>query len=63
MMRRLPNGDVLEYAIGDFVTASGRRVEGTGVEPDVPITVTRTDVAAGRDPVLDAAVAWAGGGK
>jgi carboxyl-terminal processing protease len=60
MMRRLPNGDVLEYAIGDFVTASGRRVEGTGVDPDVPVRVSRADLAAGRDPVLDAAVAWAG---
>ena len=60
MIRRLPNGDVLEYAIGDFVTATGRRVEGTGVVPDVPVSMTRADLAAGRDPALDAAVAWAG---
>ena len=60
MIRRLPNGDVLEYAIGDFVTATGRRVEGAGVIPDVPVAITRADVAAGRDPVLEAAVAWAG---
>ena len=60
MMRRLPNGDVLEYAIGDFVTATGRRVEGTGVEPDVAVSVTRADLAAGRDPVLESAIGWAG---
>jgi carboxyl-terminal processing protease len=63
MMRRLPSGDVLEYAIGDFVTASGRRVEGTGVSPDVAVPVTREDLAAGRDRVLDAAVEWAGGAR
>jgi carboxyl-terminal processing protease len=61
MMRRLPNGDVLEYAIGDFVTADGRRIEGAGVQPDVAVPVTREDLAAGRDRVLDAAVEWAGG--
>lgn len=62
MLRRLPNGDVLEYAIGDFVTASGRRIEGQGVEPDVPVAVTREALGAGEDPVLAAAVAWAGAG-
>jgi carboxyl-terminal processing protease len=62
MMRRLPNGDVLEYAIGDFVTAGGRRVEGTGVSPDVAVPVTREDLAGGRDRVLETAVEWAGGG-
>jgi carboxyl-terminal processing protease len=61
MMRRLPNGDVLEYAIGDFVTADGRRIEGAGVVPDVEVPVTREDLAAGHDRVLEAAVEWAGG--
>ena len=33
MLRELPSGDVLEYAIGDFVTATGQRIEGYGVVP------------------------------
>jgi len=61
MLRRLPNGDVLEYAIGDFVTASGDRVEGRGVIPDVPVPVTRADLERGDDPVLARALAWIGG--
>ena len=31
---RLPNGDVLIHAYGDFVTANGTRLEGRGVIPD-----------------------------
>jgi carboxyl-terminal processing protease len=55
---RLPNGDVLYHAIADFVTADGIVLEGRGVVPDVPVRPTRTDLLAGRDPVLDAALAW-----
>jgi carboxyl-terminal processing protease len=62
IMRRLPNGDVLEYAIGDFVTVSGHRIEGQGVVPDEPVRRSRAAVASGQDPALDAAVRWAGGG-
>jgi carboxyl-terminal processing protease len=62
LMRKLPNGDVLEYAIADFVTASGERIEGQGVVPDEPVRWSRASVAAGEDSVLDAAVRWAGGG-
>ncbi len=62
LLRKLPNGDVLEYAIADFVTVSGERIEGRGVVPDEPVRRTLASVAAGEDPVLDAAVRWAGGG-
>ena len=51
-------GDVLQYAIGDFTTAQGDRVEGHGVIPDVTVAPTRADLLAGRDPVLEAALDW-----
>jgi len=54
----LPNGDVLLYAFGDFVTASGVRLEGRGVLPDVDVPLSRTALAAGRDETLDAALHW-----
>ena len=62
--KRLANGDVLMYAIGDFVTSNGRPVEGRGVVPDtaVPLDAAALDaLAAGRDPVLEAAEAWIDG--
>ena len=55
---RLPNGDTLIHAIADFVTARGVRLEGRGVVPDHPVRVDGPALAAGRDPVLDAALAW-----
>ena len=55
---RLPNGDVLIHALGDFVTATGTRLEGRGVIPDQPVPLTREDLAAGRDRPLEAALAW-----
>lgn len=56
--KRLPNGDVLLYAIGDFLTATGRRVEADGVMPDEVVPLTPASFAGGRDPVLDAALRW-----
>ena len=55
---RLPNGDVLIHAYGDFVTATGTRLEGKGVIPDEPVPLDRADLAAGRDRTMEAALAW-----
>jgi carboxyl-terminal processing protease len=55
---KLPNGDVLIHAWGDFVTGTGVRIEGRGVVPDEPVALTRASLLAGRDATLDAALAW-----
>jgi carboxyl-terminal processing protease len=55
---RLPNGDVLIHAYGDFVTADGTRLEGRGVIPDQTVPLRREDLLAGRDRTLEAALAW-----
>jgi carboxyl-terminal processing protease len=55
---RLPNGDVLIHATGDFVTADGTRLEGRGVIPDEVTPIRREDLLAGRDAPLAAALAW-----
>src|SRR4029450_6645469 len=61
---RLPNGDVLLHAWGDFVTGTGVRIEGRGVVPDVPVALTRASLLDGRDATLEAALAWIdAGGK
>jgi carboxyl-terminal processing protease len=57
MVERLPGGIRLQYAVADFRTPNGVLLEGRGVQPDVPVIETRTDLAAGRDPVLEAAEA------
>lgn len=55
---RLPNGDVLIHAYGDFVTANGTRLEGRGVIPDEVVPIRREALAAGRDDTLEVALAW-----
>ena len=58
LFNKLPNGDVLIHAWGDFVTGTGVRIEGRGVVPDEPVAATRASLLAGRDATLDAALAW-----
>jgi carboxyl-terminal processing protease len=56
--KRLPTGDVLMYAVGDFVTANGRSLEGDGVRPDVVVPLSVDALADGRDLDLEAALQW-----
>ena len=57
-MDRLPNGDVLYHAFGEFETATGVRLEGRGVYPDQAVPLARANLLAGRDAVLEAALDW-----
>lgn len=56
VVRRLPNGDVLQMAVADFVTPKGNRIEGHGVVPDVPVHLTLDLLRRESDPTLAAAV-------
>lgn len=56
--KRLANGDVLEYVVGDFLTSKGRSLEGGGVVPDEIQPLSITSLAAGKDDALAAALAW-----
>jgi C-terminal processing protease CtpA/Prc len=55
--QQLVSGDVLLYAVGDFVTSTGRRLEGAGVVPDVEVPLTPGALAAGNDAEA-AAIDW-----
>lgn len=58
LFQRLPNGDVMIHAYGDFVTSDGTRLEGRGVVPDEIIPLSRESLLSGRDRTLEAALAW-----
>jgi len=58
MIEKLPNGDGFQYAFANYVSEGGEVLEGVGVVPHVEVTPSRVALIAGRDPVLDAAVAW-----
>jgi carboxyl-terminal processing protease len=53
---RLPGGARLQLAFADFKTPKGILLEGRGVQPDVPVDLTRRALLAEGDPVLKAAV-------
>jgi carboxyl-terminal processing protease len=57
-IERLPNGDGFQFAVANYVSESGRTLEGNGVTPDVETPLDRKALAEGRDPVLEAAVKW-----
>jgi carboxyl-terminal processing protease len=56
--RTLPSGDILQHAIANFTTVSGRSIEGEGVLPDEVIPASRELYAEGGDPILAAALVW-----
>lgn len=55
---RLPNGDGFQYAIANYVSLNGQTLEGTGVQPDTEVKLTRAGLLSGHDAVIDAAVDW-----
>jgi carboxyl-terminal processing protease len=57
-MIRLPNQDVLYHAFADFTDPHGARIEGRGAIPDQSVPLTRSDLLAGRDGPLEAALEW-----
>jgi carboxyl-terminal processing protease len=53
MNYNLPSGFGLHLAILDYHSAKGMRLEGRGVQPNVPVSSTARDFRENKDPVLD----------
>jgi carboxyl-terminal processing protease len=53
----VPGGGKLAYSEVGYVLPDGRRIEGTGVVPDLPVPPTAEDLRLNRDRALEAAVA------
>jgi carboxyl-terminal processing protease len=58
IFEKLPNGDGFQFAIANYISEGGQPLEGLGVTPDVETPLTRQALLEGKDPALDAAVAW-----
>lgn len=58
VFEKLPNGDGFQYAIANYISEGGKPLEGIGVTPNVEVPLTRAALLAGKDPPLDAAIAW-----
>jgi len=55
-LRNLSNGGALYVTIARWITPSGEQIEGVGLTPDIPITLTEDDIANNRDTQLYAAI-------
>lgn len=53
----LADGGELSIGIRGFRSGQGRVLEGSGVTPDIPVTVTAAELRTGRDPMIEAAAA------
>jgi C-terminal processing protease CtpA/Prc len=54
--RELPNGWLYFVGVGDYRNADGKSEEGIGVAPAIYKVNSKTDIEAGKDPVLEAAI-------
>ncbi|MDX2178781.1 MAG: S41 family peptidase [Bryobacteraceae bacterium] len=57
-VERLPNGDLFQYAVADYISEGGQTLEGRGVTPDQIVEINREALLKGADPVLGAAIKW-----
>lgn len=55
-IRELSNGGALYVTIARWLTPNGEQIEGVGLTPDIPITISQADIDAGRDTQLFAAI-------
>ena len=53
---KLANGWEVSFPYNQFLDSRGFSWEGVGLAPDIRVVPSRSDIAAGRDPVLDVAL-------
>jgi carboxyl-terminal processing protease len=58
VIESLPNGDLFQFAVANYVSESGRELEGMGVKPDLVVRHTLAALRAGKDRPLEAAINW-----
>jgi carboxyl-terminal processing protease len=58
LVLKLPGGGTARICTKHDSFADGHEFIGEGVYPDIAIHITRDDIVAGRDPVLDKALSW-----
>jgi carboxyl-terminal processing protease len=55
-IKSLPNGAILVYPVAELLTPDGKVVEGYGIIPDITVTLERSQLLAGIDAQLQAAI-------
>lgn len=58
LIELLPNGDLFQFAVANYVSEDGKELEGRGVKPDVLAPHTKAALDAQKDRALEAALDW-----
>jgi carboxyl-terminal processing protease len=55
-IKKLPTGAIFQYGFANFETPAGKRLEGSGITPDITVTLSRGNLLRASDPQLSAAI-------
>ncbi len=55
-IRKLPTGAFFQYAFANYVSPTGKRLEGVGITPDLPVKLSRKALLKGNDSQLSTAI-------
>ena len=55
-IKKLPTGAIFQYGFANYETPAGKRLEGSGITPDLTVTLSRKNLLRGGDPQLSAAI-------
>jgi carboxyl-terminal processing protease len=58
MAHTLSDGSQLRVTVAHWFTPNGRAIHGEGLTPDIEVTITEDEIAAGQDPQLERAIAY-----
>lgn len=58
MAHTLSDGSQLRVTVAHWFTPNGRAIHGEGLAPDIEVTITEDEIAAGQDPQLERAIAY-----
>jgi carboxyl-terminal processing protease len=58
LIEALPNGDRFQFAIADYTSTNGSKIEGKGVQPDTLTPHTIESLSKGQDAAMVAATMW-----
>ncbi|HEY8189016.1 MAG TPA: S41 family peptidase [Pyrinomonadaceae bacterium] len=55
-IRKLPTGAIFQYGFANYETSAGKRLEGSGITPDLTVTLSRKSLLRRGDPQLSTAI-------
>ncbi len=62
-VQALPDGSSVRITIAHWLTPNNREIDGVGLTPDIPVTLSAADAQANKDPQLDRATQFLTTGK